>query len=120
MGFDLSAVAVNEVRIDVDFMGQSTEVKYRPNVITQEALEGTNSDEGFVKFFTDVVAAWDVTENKKKVPITPAGLKKVPLVFLRAVFEAIMEDGGQGEAVATSNGGSRSKARKATARTGTT
>lgn len=120
MGLDLAAVAINEATTTVDFMGQSARVTYKPSVITQEALENTSDDDGFLKFFSEAVSSWDVTEGKKKVPIEPAALKKVPLVFLRAVFQSIMEDGGQGEAPAASSDGSRSTGRKATAPSGTT
>lgn len=99
MPLDLAAVAINEATITVDFMGQSAKITYRPSVITQEALENTSDDDGFMKFFCDAVSNWDVTHAKKKIPLTPAAIKKVPLVFLRAVFQGIMEDGGQGDPV---------------------
>lgn len=120
MAFDLAAVAVNQASLTVDFMGQSAKIVYKPSVITQEALEKTTEDDGFLSFFTECVATWDVTNGKKKVPLEIAALKAVPLVFLRAVFEAIMEDGGQGEAPATSKGGSHSEEQKDTAQSGTT
>lgn len=105
MGLDLAQVAANEAAVTVNFMGQTAKVKYRPNVITQDALETTTEDEGFVAFFASVVVSWDVTVGKKKVLLDPKSLKGVPLVFLRAVFMAIMEDGGQGEADAPSSAG---------------
>jgi len=120
VGLDLAAVAINQATCSVDFMGQSAKIAYRPSVITQDALEKTGTDDGFMEFFVAVVSDWDVTEGRKKIPLTIPALKAIPLVLLRAIFQAIMEDGGQGEAPAASSGGSRSKGKTATAPSGTT
>ena len=56
-------------------------------------------------FFIDVVTDWDVMHGRKKVPLTEAALKPLPLILLRAIFLAIMQEAGSGEADRPSSAG---------------
>ena len=98
MGFDLAALAGNNAVTTVDFLGQSAQVTYDPNILTQKRItNGEGGDDAFVILFAELVKAWDVTHAKKKVPLTIAALQGVPMPFLRTVFIHIMREAGSGE-----------------------
>lgn len=108
MAFNLSALAGQTVPAEIVFMGQTAKITYDPTVITTETLtKADQSDTEFFGLFCDLVKTWDVTKAGKKVPITPKTLNDMPLVFLRAVFRAVLNDTQEsaGEAVSNSNGG---------------
>lgn len=111
MGLDLAALATNTHTITVDFMGQAARVTYKPAEVTTanvEEIDNAKSSEGadpFINFLCGVLTDWDVMIGKKKVPLTVAGLKPVPLALLRAVFLAIMQEAGSGEAGSPSSDG---------------
>lgn len=94
MALDLNAVAVKRAKTTVNFLGESADITYNPSILTQEkvlTLRGGN-DEDFFKVFCEIVVDWDVKKGTRKVPLTPAGLKAVPIIFLRACVKAVTED----------------------------
>lgn len=109
MGLNLTALAANEATVNVDFMGQSASVTYRPSALTQKRLQRLakqqDDEKALNEFFTELVTDWDVTKGKAKVPLTAEGLSDVPILFLRAVMAAIMEAADSGEAGRLSNAG---------------
>lgn len=93
MAINLASLAGKLARADVEFMGQSCRVQFDPLRITAEWMErtGGGSDEAFAEGFIEVVRSWDVMETaKKKVPLTLAGLKKVPLPLLKAIYSEVV------------------------------
>ena len=94
MALDLNAIATKRAAVTVNFMGQSAVVKYNPSLLTQSMVDEfrQGGDEDFLKSFCKVVVDWDVKKGTKKVPLTVAGLKDVPILFMRAVYKQIMAD----------------------------
>ena len=92
MAFDLNALATRSAKTNVDFMGQSAVVTYNPSLLTQASYDKAKNgdDADFAAFFCDLVDDWDVKRGNKKVPLTPAGIQTVPLVFIKAVYNKIM------------------------------
>lgn len=110
MPIDLSNLAADEVTVVIFWSDDEAKVTYRPSALTTrtvEKMQAASEDEAevFLDFLTKVMARWDVTAKKKKVPITIDALKDVPLTFLRAVVIGIMEDSGRGEVVRNSADG---------------
>lgn len=103
MSIDLKNIAGNVAEVTVTFGGQSAKVSYYPSKITVGAMEalddkGSGQDDQ-IAFLCGVIKSWDIKEGGKKIPVTPAGLRKVPAVVLRGIFRAIQEDTGDvGEA----------------------
>jgi hypothetical protein len=103
MSLDLNALASRTV----DFMGQSAKITYNPSVLTSANFNRTKQgDEEFAAFFTELVTDWDVKRGAKKVPLTLVGLQGVPILFLKAVFQQIMQlkDGDVEEGKASNAG----------------
>ena len=93
MPLNLTTLAGKTAKVDVEFMGQSTKVLYDPIVLTQENLDNAmTGDTAFVEFFCKLVKTWDVQRSGKKVPITPNGLKDVPMLLLKAIYYRVMSD----------------------------
>ena len=112
MGLDIGSLAANTATSTVEYMGQSCSVTYKPSCITAAALEQMDvpAKEGepsnFLVFMADTITDWDVLLSpKKKVPLTPEGLKAVPLPLLRAVFNQMMTEAASGEAGKDSSDG---------------
>lgn len=113
MGLDLNSATSNKATMDVSFVGQTVKVTYRPLVLTTERLEnleakpteGRTSESMFLEFFLELVADWDVRRGAKKVPLTTAALKTVPLMLLRAIYLQVMREAGSGEAESLSSDG---------------
>lgn len=104
MGIDLGNLALDEATTMVKFGGQEAKVVYRPSVLTtrrleqiQKEIENENAD-AFLEFLPDAIIEWDVTRGGEMFPLNRDDLKDLPLVFVRAVYLAIMSDAGQGEA----------------------
>ena len=105
MTITLSQLALDSSVTTLEFQGYTANITYSPNAITTERLEelerGTKTDtDAHVDFLMMVLKDWDVklTPNKK-APIDRETLKKLPLMFLKALFEAILEDTSAGEAM---------------------
>jgi hypothetical protein len=131
MGLDIADLATNTATCQIDVMGETANVVYRPAAITTERIEridkrakptpGEERDttDQFVSFFVDVIEDWDITKNKRKVPITPEALTALPLFLLRIIFMGLMKETGSGESGKASSSGSRPKDHLAPARSGT-
>ena len=110
MALNLNSLANKTAKVDVPFMGEVAKVTYDPSYITRDTLTEatTKSDEAFLEMFCTLVKDWDVTKGKTKVPLTVKALSSVPLVFLRAVFQTIMAEAGDGAADEEGKGSSGS------------
>jgi hypothetical protein len=111
MGIDLGSIALDEAHTVVKFGGQEAKVKYRPSVLTtrrleqiQAEIEAENSS-AFLAFLPEAIIEWDVTKEGEMFPLSEDALKDLPLVFVRAVYLAILSDAGQGEAPKPSEDG---------------
>lgn len=92
MALNLTTLAGKMAKTEVPFMGQTCKITYDPMYLTQENVDkSTVSEDAFVTFFCALVKNWDVTKSNKKVPLTPAGIKTVPMLLLRAIYGAIMQ-----------------------------
>lgn len=109
MGLDLTALATKTAKCDITYMGQTCTVTYRPSALTTElisALDTPSADEDrFSKLLLDLITDWDVMKSKKKVPLTVAGLRPLPIVLLRAIYLGLLRETGSGEASAPSSDG---------------
>lgn len=107
MGFDLNALAGKTAQVQVHFMGHTAIVTYDPSFLTADTMRkaGSNDDGIFGEFMTGLIKDWDLTKGKRKVPITPAGLSTVPIVFLRAVYQTVLRDSGDDSEGKASNAG---------------
>lgn len=94
MAINLSTLSGKLARTEVEFMGQTTKVLYDPMILTAENLHKAHngSDDDFVEFFCKAVKSWEVRRANKPVPINPNSLKTLPLVFLRAIFHAMLNE----------------------------
>lgn len=95
MALNLTTLAGKLGKTEVPFMGQTCKITYDPMVLTQErlavAMQGT--DDEFIDFFCEVIKNWDVTRSAKKVPLTPAGVKGVPMLLLKAIYNHVLSMG---------------------------
>lgn len=113
MGLDIGSLAANTATVEVEFLGQSAMVTYKPMSLTAAALEemditkpGESPSDGFFKFLAETITEWDLLISpKKKVPLTIVGVKMVPLPLLRAIFHSLMTEAASGEAGKGSSGG---------------
>lgn len=100
MPIDLDAIASDTVPVDVNWKGHVAKIKYRPSALTTRNIEtmqaADDESETFLTFVMKFLADWDITKGKKKVPISVEGLRDVPLPFIRACVDEIMEDSGKG------------------------
>lgn len=103
MAINLNALALDEAVATAHFQGQEASVTYRPSAITTHRLQelqraAVEDDMGaIIDFLVDVMSDWDVTRGKTKVTIDKEGLENIPMVFLRAIMVAVMEDSTAGE-----------------------
>lgn len=107
---DLQNITVDRATCIVYFYGEEAKVTYRPLAITAELVaKGFSQDDAtgdaFFDMFSTLIVDWDVKNGGKKVKIDKESLSKVPMSFLRAVYEAIMKDAASGEAGKPSNAG---------------
>lgn len=100
-----------EAELDVEMGDSVIHVVYDPTLITPEYLSDPNKSVG--ESIVEVVIDWDLetrpAKNRKpmKVPITAAGIDKIPSVITSRIFQALVRGrGSEGEAAASSNGGS--------------
>lgn len=101
---DLEDFAQDKETLAVEYRGGVCNVTYRPSKVTYKAIGDANTST--VDYLSDVLVSWDLTKNKKKVPITPQSLEDLPMPFLRAVSLAIMRGSAStGEAKANSSSG---------------
>jgi hypothetical protein len=104
MGIDLGNLAVDAATTMVHFGGQEAKITYRPSILTTRRLETIQSQieaedaDAFIKFLPDCITDWDVIKDGEMFPLETEALKDLPLVFIRAVYLAILSDAGQGEA----------------------
>lgn len=93
MALDLNSLAGKTAVTTVEFLGQSAVITYNPVTLTADNFaKSQKGDDSFTEFFAELVTDWDVKRGAKKVPLTVAGLRGVPLQFLRAVFAQIMSE----------------------------
>jgi len=107
MVVNLTTLSGQLAKTTVEFMGQTTKVTYDPMYLTSENLTKAQSgkDEDFVEFFTHAIKSWEVRRGNKPVPINANSLMTIPLVFLRAIFFAIMAEAeGEDEGKASNDG----------------
>jgi hypothetical protein len=107
MAINLSTLSGKLARTEVEFMGQTTKVMYDPMYLTAENMgkAQNGSDAEFVEFFTKAVKSWEVRKANKPVPINEKSLMTVPLVFLRAIFHAMLQEAEASDEGKASNSG---------------
>lgn len=104
MAINLNQLALDKAEVVAYFQTQEAKIVYRPSKITTDRLSqlqrsAVDDDMGAViDFLVDVIEDWDVTRGKTKVPIDKENLGGIPMVFLRAIMIAVMEDSTAGEA----------------------
>lgn len=94
MAITLSSVKMDTASVDVEFGGETATIIYKPLQITQEKMEMMDKEvDGSQRFLCEVVKSWDVLYSpKKKVPLTLAGLRSLPLPFIQKCVLAILGD----------------------------
>lgn len=111
MGIDLGNIALDEATTMVRFGGQEAKVRYKPSVLTTRRLEQIQAEvekenaDAFLQFLPEAIMEWDVTRGGEMFPLDAEQMKDLPLVFVRAVYLAILSDAGQGEAPKPSDAG---------------
>lgn len=105
MTINLSSVSLDKAETEVAYGGQTAKLIYKPGAVTREALERMDHQtDGDLVFLKETLIDWDVKKGTKKVPITEASLKSLPMPFLRATIYAILGD--RGDSVGEVNGNS--------------
>lgn len=95
MAINVTQLAANKATKTVEFAGQTTDITYRPGLITQERLEKVVGDTAIMEFLVDVLVSWDIRVGQKKLPISIASLKKLPFELVGALYEAVVTSGGE-------------------------
>lgn len=102
--------------VEVEFMGQSANVVYRPAAVTSafmERVEQATTVPQAAALIGEAVTEWDVLDLDEQ-PIAPASenTKQLPISLLTAVLRTIVGDTQPGEPTAGRSGaGSRRKGR---------
>lgn len=104
MAINLNQLALDTATVEVEFQGHTADVTYRPAAITTNRLSELqrsavdDDTDAITEFLVDVLEDWDVKRGSKKVPIDVENMGIIPMVFLRSIMFAIMEDSSAGEA----------------------
>ena len=104
---ELQNIISDRAATTVEFMGEKLDLKYRPGVVTAEAIERVQSGLGaseLADFYVQLIAEWGLTRNGVNLPIDAATISALPIQLLRAIMAKVMEEVPQGEAGRRSNG----------------
>lgn len=97
---DLMNIVTDVAKAKATFMGETLNFKYRPALITADAVDLLTSAQDVStmgKFFAELIVSWDLTKAGEPVPVSAEQLMGLPLHLLRSISNAIIEDVPQGE-----------------------
>lgn len=96
----LSHVLADERNVTIEIDGEKLAVTYRPSSFTPEVedaflstMDNRRSGNAMAQVLAGMLVGWDLQDEQGSVyPTTEAELRKLPMLFLGQVVEAIMED----------------------------
>lgn len=97
---DLTNIITDRASAETKFMGEVLKFKYRPGMVTAEAmntLQSIDDLDTLGTFLAQIIVSWDLTKNGKDIPVEPEVFSTLPLHLIRGIVATIMEDIPQGE-----------------------
>lgn len=113
MTVKLSELEQGKTTFELDLgAGKKCPITYDPSILTGEfvgTMEKAQYSEEVYGYMAELLHEIDVTdENDKKIPCTAEGLMRLPIKFIRKIWQGILKDTStSGEAPRPSGGGSR-------------
>jgi hypothetical protein len=98
---ELRNIVTNTASATVYMFGESLNFKYRPALLTTEAigrLENMNDAQEIGKFYVELITSWDLTQAGEPVEITAEVFASLPMSLLRDMSKAMMSGEGIKEA----------------------
>jgi hypothetical protein len=90
----LSSVAPDEDTLIVPFGAEHLTVAYRPSLITQrlaEQMQASVDNAVILEALSGLLVSWDLEDNNgRPIPVTPDGLKDVPIPVLVRVAQTMV------------------------------
>jgi hypothetical protein len=103
----LSTVKSERKPLTIPFeeMGDELHIVYVPGALTpevedqvMEALEQPGQGAFLTGFITKLIESWDLLDDDEQpIPLTPGGLRSIPINFLGVLLTKIREDMNPGE-----------------------
>lgn len=96
MAIDLKNLSSDVATCTVRYQGMTSKVTYRPGYLTANnigKLEAASSGDALAQFVVDLVVDWDIKNGKSKLPITLDAVGDLPFPLLRAITQAVTQDG---------------------------
>lgn len=112
---ELKNIREDVARVDVEYMGETIVVKYRPGMVTPRTwglLSEAESTEQIAEFYSQLISWWDVTDKGKNVAVDVDSVSNMPMPFIAAVSQAILKDVPERDAGKDFVGGSPSVTRR--------
>ena len=95
----LQEIVADISTVILPFGADKVTVGYHPGVLTTKnikMIQGNDSDPNSVIDFTCLlIANWDLTDGGEPIPVTPEGVDTIPIMILKKIVTACMEDAGQ-------------------------
>lgn len=103
MPINMAQLALDTATTTVEFQGHLADIVYRPNVLTTGMLQKValryeqNDIAGIIDFLVEVISDWELYRGDVKLPVNTDSIMGLPVVFLKAILVAVMEDSSAGE-----------------------
>lgn len=104
MALDIDDLLADTATITFKHGEQSSQITYRPNLITVEKIQSMNVNIGSVDdaqplfdFLSDLIVEWEFTKGGQPLPTTQEGIKAVPLPVLTSIMNLVVEAQTPGE-----------------------
>lgn len=89
LGIEEAEVTYRDSTIKVKFSADAYTPAFEREIVG--ALEAEAKSGYFAQFLARVVTAWDVVEDGKPYPLTVERLEELPVRFLHAIHDALLE-----------------------------